>query len=340
MTQGKIGIADKVGKPGKMKRGKKIMTILAVILGAIISLNLIGFAANRTLFANELNAIAPYGEIVTVNGQKMHVYAMGHSKGNGDGNGRQTIVLLPGFGVSLPSADFGPLMRELSQEYTVVCVEYFGVGFSDQVKTARTNANIVEETRTALSLAGFKAPYILMPHSVSGVYSEYYAAKYPEEVSAIIMLDTTATARQEGKNPPRFVYGIAKLQQACGLTRLTYGLMPPGQKAENGYTAKEISDYKLFAYHVLNDTMIDQSLRTLDSINEVSAMPFPQEIPVLKLISSQSLAKVGADYQEKHLARLGSTIQSQTIEGSHFIYQTSTAKIYELTKAFLAEVQK
>lgn len=315
----------------KMKRGKKIMLILAFILGAIIFLNIIGFAANRILFANELNSVSPYGQIVEVNGQKMHVYAMG--------NGSETIVLLPGFGVSLPSADFGPLMRELSKEYTVVCVEYFGIGFSGQIKTARTNENIVEETRAALSLAGFKAPYVLMPHSVSGVYSEYYAAKYPEEVSAVIMLDTTSTAKQEGKNPPRFVYGIAKLQQACGLTRLTYRLVPPGQKAENGYTAKEISDYRLFFYHVLNDTMIDQSLRTLDSINEVSALPFPQEIPVLKLISTQSLEKVGADYQEKHLERLGSAVRSKTVEGSHFMYQTNAAEIYDLTKAFLAEIQ-
>ncbi len=319
------------------------MVVLAIILGAIIFLNLAGFAVNKTLFAHELNSVTPYGKIVDVNGQKMHVYAIGNGSGSGNGSdngiGRQTIVLLPGFGVALPSADFGPLMRELSREYTVVCVEYFGIGFSGQMKTARTNANIVEETRTALSLAGFKAPYVLMPHSLSGVYSEYYAAKYPEEVSAIIMLDTTSTARQEGKNPPRLVYGIAKLQQACGLTRLTYRLMPPAQKAENGYTVKEIGDYRLFAYHVLNDTMIDQSLRTLDSINEVSAMPFPQGIPVLKLISSQSLEKVGADYQEKHLARLGSAVQSQTVEGSHFIYQTGAAEIFNLTKAFLAKIQ-
>ncbi|MDD3269780.1 MAG: alpha/beta hydrolase, partial [Syntrophomonadaceae bacterium] len=298
----------------KMKRGRKVMTVVAIILGIIIGLNIIGFAVNKIFFANELEAVSAYGQMVKVNGEEMHVYSMG--------TGEKTLVLLPGFGVPLPSADFGPLMRELSKEYTVVCIEYFGIGFSDQTDTPRTNENYMEEIRTALSLAGFKAPYVLMPHSASGIYSEYYAAKYPEEVSAIIMLDTTSTAKTEAKNPPKLVYALGKLQQACGITRLAVGLMPPAQKVENGYTEKEISDYKLFTYHVLNDTIIDQSYRMLDNINEVSALAFPEDIPILKLISSQSLKKVGAEYQTNHLDRLGSNVESVTIDGSHFFYQT------------------
>lgn len=138
------------------------MTILAFILGGIVCLNLIGFAINKIIFSNELDAITPYGQMVEVNGKMMHVYAMG--------SGEKTIVLLPGFGVALPSADFGPLMRELSKQYTVVSIEYFGTGFSDQTETPRTNENITEEIRIALLKAGFKPPYILMPHSVSGLY--------------------------------------------------------------------------------------------------------------------------------------------------------------------------
>ncbi|MEN6460888.1 MAG: alpha/beta hydrolase [Syntrophomonas sp.] len=311
----------------KRKRGRKLMTVLTIILGIIVGLNVIGFAVNKIFYANELAAVSPYGQIVEVNGQKMHVYAMG--------NGEKTIVLLPGFGVPLPSADFGPLMRELAKEYTVVCIEYFGIGFSDQTDTPRTNENYMEETRTALSSTGFKAPYVLMPHSASGIYSEYYAAKYPDEVSAIIMLDTTSTAKTEAKNLPKFVYTLGKLQQACGLSRIANGLVTPVQKAENGYTAKEINDYKMFANHVLNDTIIDQSYRMLDNINEVSALAFPGDIPVLKLISSQSVKKVGAEYQTSHLNRLGANVESKTIDGSHFFYQTKAKEISDTTTTFL-----
>lgn len=33
-----------------------------------------------------------------------------------------------------------------------------------------------------------------MPHSISNIYNEYYASKYPEEVEAIIYLDGTSTS--------------------------------------------------------------------------------------------------------------------------------------------------
>ncbi len=322
---------DKINKV-KTKIGKKIIKGLAIFLGIIVCLNIIGFAVNKTLFSNELESVAPYGQIVEANEQKMHVYSMG--------DGEKTMVLLPGFGVALPSADFGPLMRELSKEYTVVCIEYFGIGFSGQTDTPRTNENYTAEIRTALSLAGFKAPYVLIPHSASGIYSEYYAAKYPEEVSAIIMLDTTSTAKTEAQNPPKFLYGLGKLQQACGLTRIAAGLTEPSQKVGNGYTEKEINDYKLFANHVLNDTIIDQSYRMLDNINEVNAIAFPQEIPVLKLISSETDKKVGAEYQTNHLNRLGAKAESRIIDGSHFIYQTNVTDICDAISTFLEKINR
>lgn len=306
------------------------MTGFAIFIGIIVCLNIIGFAVNKIVFSNELEAASPYGQIIEVNDHQMHVYSMG--------DGEKTIVLLPGFGVALPSADFGPLMRALAKEYTVVCIEYFGIGFSDQTDTPRTNENYTKEIRAALSLAGFKAPYVLMPHSASGIYSEYYAAKYPCEVSAIIMLDTSSTVKTGAKNPPKFIYSLGKLQQACGLTRLAYALISPAQKAENGYTENEISDYKLFANHVLNDTIIDQSYRMLDNINEVNAIAFPQEIPVLKLISSQTLKKVGAEYQTNHLNRLGAKTESKLIDCSHFIYQTNVADICNATNTFLEKM--
>ena len=314
-------------KAVKGKRGKKAMTVIAIMLGIIVCANALGFAVNKLFFSKELAAVSPYGRMVEVNGRRMHVYSMG--------KGERTIVLLPGFGVALPSADFGPLMRALSKEYTVVCIEYFGLGFSDRTDSPRTNENYVEELRVALSQAGFKAPYVLMPHSASGVYSEYYAAKYPAEVSAIVMLDTTSTAIEAAGNPPKILYDIAKLQQACGLTRLNALIIPPAQKAQNGYTEKEIEDYRLFCFHVLNDTMIDQSFRMLDNIYEVKGMPFPRDMPVLKLISSQTEKKAGAEYQAAHLARLGSKVESRIVDGSHFIYQTNVADILDATEAFL-----
>lgn len=55
-----------------------------IVIGVIVSLNLISLTVNQVFFSNELDNIAHYGKMVEVNGEKMHVYSMG----NGDKNCR------------------------------------------------------------------------------------------------------------------------------------------------------------------------------------------------------------------------------------------------------------
>jgi hypothetical protein len=42
------------------------------------------------------------------------------------GQGTETVVLLPGFGTGTPALDFKPLVEELSPFYKVVMIEPFG----------------------------------------------------------------------------------------------------------------------------------------------------------------------------------------------------------------------
>ena len=73
------------------KRGKKIMTVFLVSIGIIITINLISLFVNQVFFSKELDGLEPYGQLVDIEGRKMHVYSMG--------GGDKTIVLLSGYGV-------------------------------------------------------------------------------------------------------------------------------------------------------------------------------------------------------------------------------------------------
>ncbi|MDW7659939.1 MAG: alpha/beta hydrolase [Bacillota bacterium] len=313
------------------------MTVLSVLFGVIILLNIAGFAVTQLRGTKELDQVKPYSELVEVDGKKMHVYKMGE--------GDKTIVLMPGLGIALPSADFGPLMRTMKDDYKVVAVEYFGIGFSDVSDQPRTNENYIKELREALQKSGLKPPYVLMPHSASGIYAEYYAAQYPDEIEAIIMLDTTSSAELESVKIPRFVYSLGKIQQATGFSRLVSNLIPEFKLIENGYTEKEQADYKLFTYFGSNDTVIDQAVLFGANIQEVSELKFPETIPVLKLIASNTLKTMGKKskddgmgYQTKHLNRLGQNASFKVIEGSHMIYQTQSELIKKYTDEFLSEL--
>lgn len=315
--------------------------IFGIIVLVIIVCVLIGSFLQATYFKGKLQQIKPYGQLVDVEDGQMHVFSAG--------NGEKTIILLPGMGIGIPSADFAPLMRKLSEKYTVVCVEYFGVGFSSQTSKPRTCENYVDETRAALSQAGFKPPYVLMPHSISSVYSEYYAAKYPNEVEAVISLDGTSTANYE--EMPAFVKSILpviKFQQVLGVTSLIAPLTVNKKNLiSKGYTEKEISDMISFAGFSINDTMIEQISNSIEFIKQTKDMPFPSTVPYFKVISKQTYktsnkqfkkAKITSqEYQYNHLNRVGEHAKYEILDGTHFIYLNNVDRIAEITDNILFE---
>jgi len=281
---------------------------------------------------NELRGLEPFGQMVEANGSMMHVHSIG--------DGEQTIVLLPGLGTALPSASFGPLMRELSDDFTVVAIEYFGVGFSDQVDTPRTNANYTQEIRSALLAAGFKPSYILMPHSASGVYAEYFATRHPDEVTALILLDTTPTNEIIGPDIPRFAADMQRITQPIGLMRPVNRIVNStvqGFTEENGYTADEIGYIRRFTNHAANRTLTNQMVAHNDATREVMGMPFPADIPVLSIIPTRPNPGVAEEHMIGHMTRFGETSRQITLEGNYMIYRGNSAAIREAVNAFLAE---
>ena len=248
------------------------------------------------------------------------------------------IVLLPGLGTPVPSASFGPLMRELAAEFTVVVIEYFGVGFSDQIDTPRTNANYTQEIRAALLTAGFKPPYILMPHSASGVYAEYFATRHPDEITALILLDTTPTHEVIGPDIPRWVGDIQRITQPIGLMRPVNRIANStvqGFTTENGYMPHEINYIRRFTNHASNRTIVNQLAEHGNTVREVMGMPFPPDIPVLLITPTRLNPGVTEEQTAGHITRFGETSKRVTLEGNHMIYRRNQAAILEAVNEFL-----
>lgn len=318
-------------------KGKKIMTIIGIVVGTIAALMLVGATLRATLYRSARARIEPYGRLVEVFDGRMHIRAMG--------SGGDTIVLLPGMGVALPSAEFAPLMRKLSERNTVVCVEYFGVGFSSGTDRPRSCGNYVEETRAALAAAGFKAPYVLMPHSISSVFAEYYAETHPDEVKAIISLDGTSTAYYE--KMPGFVKAIlpvAKFQQAIGLTAVAASLATNRKSLRaEGYSDAEIRDMIAFAGFTVNDSLIEEIAGSAEFIREAKELPYPASIPYLKVIARKTyetpnpqMKMSPEDYQRRHLERIGPQARFEILDGSHFIWLGNIDRIAAIADGLLA----
>ncbi|MGL4374261.1 MAG: alpha/beta hydrolase [Turicibacter sp.] len=314
------------------------MEILLIVFIGLSGLLCMGFFINRACLKKENKELVAKGQMIEVDGGYVNVY----SKGEGD----VTVVILSGFGVSLPIAEYGPLLRELKDKYQVVICDYKGLGFSSMTSVERSNQHMLDETREVLKKAGFEPPYVLMPHSIGGIYSEYYAAKYPEEVAGIVLLDGTPSISPE-KPMPAIVGSIFKFNaflQNCGVTRVQLLLPVLPYRTKNGYTEEEMSLLKIFTKRYINDTMINQMKWFDENIKEVECFNVPDEVPVLKVISKKS-SEMGSKqaklepmaYQEQHLSKLGKFATYSILDCGHNMHQTHAKEVAKLADQFISK---
>ena len=314
---------------------RKATKILGFIICAIIQLFILWVLISNILTAIEKKNNLPIGKMVQVDGKEMHVYTKG--------DGKDTIVLLSGLGTAAPVLDFMPLIDKLSNNYRVVVVENFGYGWSDLTDKERTVENIVEETRSALKKSGIKGPYILMPHSISGIYSMYYANTYPEEVKAIIGIDCSMPNMREyfgesSHTSPKYMAWMAP----TGIVRLallttSHSFLPLAEEGiyskENLKLIKMISGWKLG-----NKNIVSEVNEIQNNLDKTIKMSYPKELPVLIFTKEGSKkredGKTSVSFYETYLNDLDSG-KVIVLEGHHYLHWTCSEEMANSVGDFL-----
>ena len=151
--------------------------------GLLTAVLVIAAAGHHIALQAEEKRLVPPGQLVEVDGRNIHVYC------EGDCAQGPALVFLSGSGTVAPVYDFRPLYRLLSPHFPIAVVEKTGYGYSDISDVPRDVASMVDEVRRALAGADVPAPYVLLPHSMSGLEAICWAQTYPDEVAGIIGLD-------------------------------------------------------------------------------------------------------------------------------------------------------
>lgn len=85
---------------------------------------------------------------------------------------------------------WGTVPETMSRDATVFVYNRPGYGNSEVASTSRDGRTIVEELRGVLRHKGLRPPYVLVGHSLGGLYMQLFAKAYPQEVAGLVLVDS------------------------------------------------------------------------------------------------------------------------------------------------------
>lgn len=282
-----------------------------------------------------------YGKKIPVGAGKLNVYT--------EGDGKSTIVVLSGAGVTSPVLEYRPLYRKLSDKYRIAVVEKAGYGFSESTGTERTVQNMVNENREALIGAGVRPPHILMAHSYSGFEAIYWANTFPDEVSAVLSIDMglPESAKEMGKimTPEKVEANIEKTKKLYSIVKKrgiiakifknklvnASGLMTSGYLNE-----KEKAVYEELFYRNLGNKEIFQENKMLVSNGITAGKTGKLKVPVFFYISDMKVPMKQGSWQE-YTVRYAKSISAEykLTDKGHLMYSVIPDKMAADFKKFL-----
>lgn len=298
-----------------------ILTILVVFVASVYVVNLI---SNE----REQGKIEAYGQKVLVDGKQMNVLIQG--------DGKETIVLLPGYGTASPVLDFEPLVKELSPDYRVVVIEPFGYGLSDDTDKVRTSQNIVDEIHECLQKLNIKK-YTLMGHSIAGIYGLEYVNQYEKEVQAFVGIDTSVPKQETDELP---ISSLQLLNQS-GFYRLLLKVNPDQLVMPNVDQQTKDQIKMLTFRNFLNESQASEAENFTNNFKTAERLHFPKRLPVVFYLADQTEEETPS-WKPMHEELLKNVDHGKvvTFKGGHYLHHTKSKEIADDVREFLSNNER
>lgn len=155
-----------------IRRGILLLSILAILTG-------LGFIYEAVASSMAASQYSPPGTLVDAGDYRLHVQTVGDKP--------MTVILEAGSGES--SLSWGDIPKELSDDATVVSYDRGGYGWSEAAMSERSGDNVIRELHHALQELNLPGPYLLVGHSLGGMYTRLFAQTYPDEVIGLVLVD-------------------------------------------------------------------------------------------------------------------------------------------------------
>jgi pimeloyl-ACP methyl ester carboxylesterase len=142
----------------------------------------VGGAYQSVGTAVDTSSVAMPGRLVDVGGHRLHL--------NCTGSGSPTVVVEAGGGEM--AANLGWVTQSVSHETRICVYDRAGRGWSEDAGSPQDALAISTDLDTLLHRANVPGPYVIAGHSFGGLYALTFAARHPDEVAGMVLIDSTA----------------------------------------------------------------------------------------------------------------------------------------------------
>jgi pimeloyl-ACP methyl ester carboxylesterase len=124
-------------------------------------------------------ARAGVGTLIDVGGHRLYIECTG--------SGGPAVILQAGLGAS--SSSWAGIAPAVAATTTVCAYDRAGHGRSDEAAAPQDGIALATDLHTLLERAGVAGPYVIVGHSSGGPYLRVFAARYPDQVAGMVLLD-------------------------------------------------------------------------------------------------------------------------------------------------------
>ena len=300
----------------------------------------------------------PPGRLVDVGGMRLHLREMGE--------GHPAVLLDSALGGS--SMSWYRVQPELARFTRACTYDRAGFGWSDPARRPRTAEAMTEELHELLRAAAMPPPFVLAGHSYGSLVCQIYAARYPQEVGGLVLVDppdVDSWSRPDERQRRRLERGARLARRAAvasrfGLMRLFFflfglGALPAARLASLGSTRPgEVGIFRVLEKLPPDSRAVlrwlwseSRSLAALASLienvpasaAEVAAIELPRDLPLVVLTAADA-PEQQKSFHERLAARSTRGRHVVASQSSHWIPIDEPELVVEACREVVTAVRR
>jgi pimeloyl-ACP methyl ester carboxylesterase len=234
------------------------------------------------------------------------------------GSGEPTVILEPGLGAT--SAAWGWIAPTVAAHTRVCVYDRAGRGRSEPSPEPQDGDQIATDLHSLLDRAGVTGPLVMVGHSLGGLYVLDYAARYPQQVAGMVLLDSsspeqfTAISGYAGQHAVmRRALALAPTLSRFGLGRVVAAVAPSHLPAPDAQRVQALTAGARAAR-----SMTAEWSALPEVFEQAQALTTLGDRPLVVLTASESRQQTGGwDAAQDRLAALSSRSTHRVVDSTH-----------------------